>query len=438
MGPKLKNQNKGKSNKKESQSYLADDENFQSFANQLAKLGLELRDITSDGNCCFRALSDQMTGNESLHLDYRKRVCQYMRQFKEEFEPFVAALIEDDDDNNNNEQLAKTRQSSRQLANEYKKLDAFEKYIKNLEQSGTYADNGCLVAFARLYQVDINIHQLNLAIWTIHGTNLTPSKSKACSNKELVRQLHLSYHNGEHYSSIRPIGDVSRKPTNINISEVENYKMNGHSSSSNNASHHKQEKSLKSLSNINNNASNYAENSSENNYSYDSNNNHLKNNFLTKDAYLYDNEADLGLDFKIEQIIEITKCCDISLIKAKLSENGNDVDLAIEAVCNEQLANDSDSSASKKNDSKSAKLDKKIDKKQRQMERQRIKILEQKEKEAQAKMAKEGNVNSKNSKVIEASELVQRYQQQNELQRSEDVQNIDLSNLNLNIKTKSI
>lgn len=80
-----------------SSSYLAEDENFQKFAAQLARLGLELRDITGDGNCCFRALSDQMHGTEAHHMEYRKRVCQYMRNSREEFEPFVAALIDDDE-----------------------------------------------------------------------------------------------------------------------------------------------------------------------------------------------------------------------------------------------------------------------------------------------------------------------------------------------------
>ena len=233
---KPKAQGKGRKKKNESQSYLADDENFQKFSEQLAKIGLELRDITGDGNCCFRALSDQMNGDESLHEDYRKRVCQYMRQNKDEFEPFVAALIADEEEdtnsnnnNNNNEHApAKTRQATKRLVQELSKLDAFEKYIRNLEQAGTYADNGCLVAFARLFNVDINIHQLNLDIWTIHGSDMAHQSNgrDGLHRKELLRQLHLSYHNGEHYSSIRPIGDKSTKPSNINISETE--KKNNH------------------------------------------------------------------------------------------------------------------------------------------------------------------------------------------------------------------
>lgn len=80
-----------------SASYLAEDNNYTNFSAQLARLGLELRDITGDGNCCFRALSDQMHGTEEHHIEYRKRVCQYMKQSREEFEPFVAALIDEEE-----------------------------------------------------------------------------------------------------------------------------------------------------------------------------------------------------------------------------------------------------------------------------------------------------------------------------------------------------
>ena len=154
------------------------------------------------------------------------------------------------------------------------------------------------------------------------------------------------------------------------------------------------------------------------------------------DDDLYDTEADLDLDFKIEQIIEITKCCDISLIKSKLSAYEHDMDLAIEAVFNEQANESEDNTANEsKKSSAAVKVDKKVEKKQRQMERQRIKVLEQREREAHTKMAREGPVNTKNAKILEVSDL----QQQRQLQQAEDAaQSIDLSNLSLNVQTKSI
>lgn len=40
-------------------------------------------------NCLFRALSDQLSGSSRNHLDYRRAVVQYMKDFRADFEPFV-------------------------------------------------------------------------------------------------------------------------------------------------------------------------------------------------------------------------------------------------------------------------------------------------------------------------------------------------------------
>lgn len=142
MGPKLKNlkklaQKEERSaryiNQRKKDSYLADDNNFEKFSKQLAQIGLELRDITGcvatfskyfkfnkfanycnfyktrlksyffllayfftrDGNCLFRALSDQLDGNEGNHALYRQQVCDYMRKNRADFEPFVVGLFEE-------------------------------------------------------------------------------------------------------------------------------------------------------------------------------------------------------------------------------------------------------------------------------------------------------------------------------------------------------
>ncbi|WAR15413.1 OTUD3-like protein [Mya arenaria] len=113
-------------------SYLEEDENFPNFRNQLAKLGLELRDIPGDGV---------------------------------DFEPFLA-----DEDT------------------------SFDRYIHALQKMGTYAGNDAIVAFARLHQ--------------IQGL-------ESCSTS--TRQLHIAYHNGDHYSSVRKVGDNTESPTNIKL-----------------------------------------------------------------------------------------------------------------------------------------------------------------------------------------------------------------------------
>lgn len=158
-----------------------------------------------------------------------------------------------------------------------KKHDAYEKYIKNLEQAGTYADNGCLVAFARLYQVNINIHQLNMPIWTINGT----VNGGGGKNRNPIRELHLSYHNGEHYSSIRPIGDRTNLPTNIYMNNTFDHDIqdNSSSKSSNKNSKNKSSKSVGS-----NATSSGSYNNSNSSYLYTSNNDYDDDAFVACDA----------------------------------------------------------------------------------------------------------------------------------------------------------
>lgn len=47
----------------------------------------------SDGNCLFRAIADQLEGNEKLHRKYRQDAVDYIQLNKEEYAPF----IEDDE-----------------------------------------------------------------------------------------------------------------------------------------------------------------------------------------------------------------------------------------------------------------------------------------------------------------------------------------------------
>jgi OTU domain-containing protein 3 len=56
---------------------------------QLALLGLRVKNITADGNCFFRALSDQLQGDEGQHSELRAQVCALMAEQAEDFAPFV-------------------------------------------------------------------------------------------------------------------------------------------------------------------------------------------------------------------------------------------------------------------------------------------------------------------------------------------------------------
>lgn len=58
---------------------------------KLQSLGLKYRLIGSDGNCLFRALSDQLYGSPDFHLEVRREVCQFMRAYSDYFANFLVA-----------------------------------------------------------------------------------------------------------------------------------------------------------------------------------------------------------------------------------------------------------------------------------------------------------------------------------------------------------
>eukprot|EP01127_Copromyxa_protea_P015192 TRINITY_DN4332_c0_g1_i1.p1 TRINITY_DN4332_c0_g1~~TRINITY_DN4332_c0_g1_i1.p1 ORF type:complete len:121 (-),score=16.31 TRINITY_DN4332_c0_g1_i1:60-422(-) len=63
------------------------------FLVQLEAIGLTIKDVAGDGNCLFRAMADQMTGDPSLHSSYRSGVCDFLAKNRQDYEPF----IEDDE-----------------------------------------------------------------------------------------------------------------------------------------------------------------------------------------------------------------------------------------------------------------------------------------------------------------------------------------------------
>jgi hypothetical protein len=138
---------------------------------QLRALSLRLKDVTGDGNCLFRALADQLLGDIDQHTRMRSEVCHFLAAHEDEFQYFVS---EDDH-------------------RQHKDMTPFQRHIALMRESGTYGGNMELVAFSRLFQVSIWIHQEGRPIFQIHPEDGKPAK----------RALHLAYHSFEHYSSIR-------------------------------------------------------------------------------------------------------------------------------------------------------------------------------------------------------------------------------------------
>ena len=97
--------------------------------------GLEIVEMSADGNCLFRSLSDQLFGDYGkMHYDVRAVVCDFMEQNKADFQVFL--VFEDEDDEDQCEEDARD----------------FDHYVGNMREQGQWGGNLEVVAAARLYR----------------------------------------------------------------------------------------------------------------------------------------------------------------------------------------------------------------------------------------------------------------------------------------------
>ncbi|KAJ3364840.1 hypothetical protein GGF32_001017 [Allomyces javanicus] len=143
---------------------------------QLASLGLNLVEITGDGNCLFRAVAHQLTGAESLHRDLRRACVEFMRAHEPDFAPFV----EDD--------------------------EPFDRHLVRMAKDSVYGGNMEVVALARALNLTVVIHQVGHPPWVV-----APTPDDATVDTP-PRTVNVVYHSWEHYSSAAPDGGVRSSP----------------------------------------------------------------------------------------------------------------------------------------------------------------------------------------------------------------------------------
>lgn len=136
----------------------------------LKQLGLFASHIKGDGNCLFRALSDQFYGDDGgNHTLIRRKVVDCMRSNADYFSTFL--------DSHN---------------------ESFDQYLLRMARDGVYGDNMEIVAFARHFQVDVVIYQADFLY-------VVPAYGDESDHKTDRRKVHIAYHTWEHYSSVRKI-----------------------------------------------------------------------------------------------------------------------------------------------------------------------------------------------------------------------------------------
>lgn len=148
---------------------------------QLAAKGLYAFEIKGDGNCLFRALSDQYYGDAGkAHPEIRKTIIDFLRSHPDDFKVFIECEGE----------------------------ETWEQHLSRMSRDGVFGDHAEIVAFSRAANVNVIIYQR-----TTHFL-ITPDEGELDTERDRVsaakairsrRTLHIAYHNWEHYSSIRKV-----------------------------------------------------------------------------------------------------------------------------------------------------------------------------------------------------------------------------------------
>jgi OTU domain-containing protein 3 len=115
--------------------------NFYLFRIFIADGTKSIIEMSADGNCLFRSLSDQLYHDfGSRHVEIRDEVVDYMEDHKDDFVVFLVLDDQDDTDDMGNG-----------MANDNDATD-FESYCHDMRQDGTWGGNLELVAAAKVYR----------------------------------------------------------------------------------------------------------------------------------------------------------------------------------------------------------------------------------------------------------------------------------------------
>ncbi|KAG6830204.1 hypothetical protein H0H87_008883 [Tephrocybe sp. NHM501043] len=147
------------------------------LTSQLRSLGLYAASTVGDGNCLFRALSDQLYGSPSQHAALRGRICDFIEKHRERYEPFV----EDE--------------------------RGVEVHLACMREMGTYGGHVELSACAHMERRDVKVVQPGLVYvieWRAFAGSPKAKPNMHIQDKDPPESaIYVAYHDWEHFSSIR-------------------------------------------------------------------------------------------------------------------------------------------------------------------------------------------------------------------------------------------
>ena len=156
-----KNRKEKNKNRKKNKRNREQDEIDEKFKKHLETLGFFIREVGGDGNCLFRAVCEQIEGNENNYAEYREKCINYMKENKDTFQPF----IEDD--------------------------EPIDKYIERMSKNSEWGGNLEIYALSMLLEANFYIYIYEHPMYIVKNFE----KPK--------RNVLLTYHDGKHYNSLR-------------------------------------------------------------------------------------------------------------------------------------------------------------------------------------------------------------------------------------------
>lgn len=155
------------------------------FRRELMKKNLSIKEVKGDGNCMFRAISDQVYGNEIYHEIVREKCMDYISLEREFFSKFIEGGE-----------------------------DSFDDYISMKKTLGVWGDDIELEAMSEIYGRPIEIYSHgDKPLKTFHEQPVEFNRIIDDKESNFMKfPIRISYHGKAHYNSIVP------NPNNIQIS----------------------------------------------------------------------------------------------------------------------------------------------------------------------------------------------------------------------------
>lgn len=127
--------------------------------------GFIIKKMRGDGACLFRAVADQVYGDEEMHLDVRRLCLDYMEKNRDHFSQFVT--------------------------------EDFSEYLVRKRRPDVEGNHVELQAISEIYLRPIEIYEYSTEPKNIFNPRIEPS-----SSLEPNAPLRLSYHGSSHYNSV--------------------------------------------------------------------------------------------------------------------------------------------------------------------------------------------------------------------------------------------